>query len=99
MSVKLLFISVLHHGSIAASTSQSDLHWLLEQLEAVHILNGGQRRFGLVEHDERLAFGLEVRLGHDVDHVAILGENGIQRLLDQFWLDTLFQIMDVYPMG
>lgn len=99
MRVKLLFAASQLHGGIAPGARQRDMHRLLEQLEALHLLDGGQRRLGLIEDDEGLALGLEVRLGHNVDHVAILGEDGVQRLLERLRLDALLEVAHVDPAG
>jgi hypothetical protein len=65
----------------------------------VDVLDGSLGSLGRIENDEGLALGLEVRLGDDIDHVAILGEDGAQRLLEGLGLDALFQITDVNPVS
>lgn len=95
--VKFVLVARLHHGGIAAGARHGDVHWLFEELEALHILDGSLRRLGLIKDDKGLALGLEVRLGHDINHVAILGKDGAQRLLEWLGLDALFQIADVDP--
>lgn len=99
MGIKLVLVAGPHHGGIAAGARHGDLHRLVEQLEAVHVLDGGQRRLGLVEHDEGLPLGLEVRLGDHINHVAIFREDGAQGLLERLRLDALFQVTDVDPVS
>jgi hypothetical protein len=95
--VKLVLVARLHHGGIAAGARQGELHRLLEKLKALNLVDGCLCRLGLVEDDKGLALGLQVGLGHDVDHVAILGEDGAQGLLERLGLDALLQIPDVDP--
>jgi hypothetical protein len=70
--VKLLLVAILHHRGIASGARQGELHRLVEELEAMDVLNRRLRGLGLVEHDKCLTLGLEICLGHDVNHVAIL---------------------------
>lgn len=61
------------------------------------VLNGSLRRLGLVKDHESLTLRLEVCLGHDINHVAILGKEGTQGLLERLGLDALLQITDINP--
>lgn len=97
MCVKLVFVARLHDGGVAARPRQRNLHRLVEQREALHLLDGRQGRLGLVEDHKGLALGLEVRLGHNVDHAAIFREDGAQRLLERLWLDALLEVAHVDP--
>lgn len=97
MCVKLLLVASLHHGGIAPGARQRKMHWLLEELEALDVLDGCLRRLGAVEDDKGLALGLEVRLGHDVNHVAIFGKDGAERFLERFRLDALLEVAYVDP--
>jgi hypothetical protein len=74
--VKLLLVARLHHRGIASGARQCELHRLVEELKAMDVLDGGLRRLGLVKDDKSLTLGLQVCLGHDVNHVAILGKDG-----------------------
>lgn len=51
----------------------------------------------VVKHDEGLALGLEVRLHHNVNHVAIFGKDGAQCLLEGLRLDTLLEVAHIDP--
>jgi hypothetical protein len=95
--VELVLVARLHHAGIAAGARQGNLHRLFEELEALNVVDGRLCRLGLVEDDKGLALGLEVGLGHDVNHVAILGEDGAQGLLERLGLDALLEITDVDP--
>lgn len=97
MGIKLVLIAGLHHGGIAAGASHRDLHRLVEELEALDVLDGSLGSLGRVENDKGLALGLEVCLGDDIDHVAILGKDGAQGLLEWLGLDALLQVTDVNP--
>lgn len=97
VGIELVLVAHLHHGGIAAGAGKGELHRLVEELEALDVLDGGLGSLGCVEHDESLALGLEVRLGDDVNHVAILGEDGAQGLLEGLGLDALLQVTDVKP--
>jgi len=97
--VELVLIARLENCGITAGACQGNLHRLIEEFEALDLLNGGVCRFGLVEDDKGLALGLEVCLGHDVDHVSILREDCAQGLLERLGFDALFQITDVHAMN
>jgi hypothetical protein len=95
--VKFLLIASLDHGGIASGARHGNVHRLLEELEALHIFDGCLRRLRAVENDKGLALGLEVRLGHNVNHVAILGEDGAQGLFERLGLDALLEVAYVDP--
>lgn len=95
MHVKLVLVARLEDGGVAPGPRQRQVHGLLEQLEALDLVDGGLGGFRLVEDDKGLALGLEVGLGHDVDDVAVLGEDGAQGLLENVGLDALFEVAHV----
>lgn len=95
MRVKLVLVARLEDGGVAPGPRQRQVHGLLEQLEALDLVDGGLGGFRLVEDDKGLALGLEVGLGHDVDDVAVLGEDGAQGLLENVGLDALFEVAHV----
>jgi hypothetical protein len=97
VGVEIFIAARLNHGGIAPGAGEGDLHRLVEELEALDIGDGGHGRLGGVKDDKGLALGLEVRLGHDVNHVAIFREDGVQGLLERFGLDALLEIADVNP--
>ena len=99
MAIKLVLVARLQHGGIASGAGQRDLHRLVEELETVDVGDGGLGRLGGVENNKGLALGLEVGLGHDVNHVAIFRKDGAQGLLERFGLDALLQITDVNPVS
>lgn len=84
------------HRRVAPRPRQRDLHRLVEQVEAVRLVDGLARRVRAVVDDERLPLRLEVRLGHDVDDVAELGEDGAQGLLERPRLDALLEVPHVH---
>lgn len=89
MVLELFVVAGRLDGSIASGSGQRDLHWLLEQLEPLHLLNGLDRGLGAVEDDKCLSFGFQVRLCDDVNDVAILGEDGLERLSQRLGFDAL----------
>lgn len=86
------------HRRVATRPRQRDLYRLVEQVEAVGLLDGAARRLGVVVDDEGLALGLEVRLGHDVDDGAELGEDGAEGLLERLRLDALLEVPHVHAV-
>lgn len=99
MTLKVLLGTLPLHRSIAARLRKRKLHLLAEQLEALHLIDGLLRALDGVEDDERLALGLEVRLGHDVDYGAVFREQLAQRLDELRRLDALFEVARVYTRG
>ena len=95
MSIKLLLAPILQDGRIASSSGQRQVHRLLEQLEALDLLDGCLGGFGLLENDKSLALGLEVGLGDNIDDVAVLGEEGVQSFLESVRLDALLKVAHV----
>lgn len=93
--LELLFVTRSRHCSVAPRARQSELHRFLKHLKALHLVDGGLGRLGVVEDDEGLAFGLEVGLCHDVDDVAVLGEDGTQSLFQHIGLDAFFKVPHV----
>lgn len=90
MQLELLFVSRAGDGGVAARSGKSDLHGLIEELEALDLLDGLEGGLGLVEDDEGLALGLQVGLGDNVDDVTILGEDGGQSFFERLGLHALF---------
>lgn len=97
--VKLFLVARLEDRGIAPGPRQRQVHGLLEQLEALDLVDSGLGGFRLVEDDKGLALGLEVGLGDDVDDVAVLGEDGAQGLLEDVGLDALFEVAHVDAVG
>jgi len=97
VGVKLVLVARLQHGGIAAGAGQGELHGLVKELEALDVVDGGEGGLGGVEDNKGLALGLEVRLGDNVNHVAILGKDGAQGLLERLGLDALLEVADVHP--
>lgn len=58
-------------GGVASRLREVEEHRLLEELEALDLLDGALGGFYFVEDDESLALGLEVRLGDEVDDIAV----------------------------
>lgn len=90
-----LLVLKLLHRRVAPGPRQRDLHRLVEEIKPVGLLDGAARRVGVVVDYERLALRLEVRLGHDVDDVSELGEDGVQGLLQGLGLDALLDVADI----
>lgn len=60
------------------------------------VVNGLLGALNRVEDYERLALGLEIGLGHDVDDLAILGEEFRQGLGELWDLDRLLEVADIH---
>jgi hypothetical protein len=94
--LKLLVVAGALDGGVAAGAGQGDLHGLLEQLEALDLLDGALGGVGAVKDDKGLALGLQVRLGDNVDDGAILGEDGLERGTQRLGLDALLEVAHVH---
>ena len=90
--VKLFLVARLNNRGVAPRLRQSHQHGLLKQLEALEFFDGGLSRLGLVKDHKGLALCLEVGLGDNIDHIAVLGEDGAQGLLEGLWLDAFLEI-------
>lgn len=95
MTLKLVVASAPLDMRIAARLRKRQLHGLLEQIEALDLVDGSLRRLDRVEDDEGLPFGFQVRLGHDVDDLAVLAEELGQGFLELLRLDALFEVADI----
>lgn len=96
MVLELLVVANGLDGGVAAGAREGDLHGLVEELEALDLLHGAQGGLGAVEDDEGLALSLQVRLGDDVDDVAILGEDGLKRCAQRLGLNALLEVAHVH---
>lgn len=96
--LELVLVAGALHRGVAPGAGPSDLHGLVKELEAVGFVNGLLGRLGVLEDDESLAFGFQVRLGDDVDDVAILGEDNLQRGLERLGLDALLEVAHIDPV-
>ena len=96
MALELLIVTEALHRCITTSTRERELHGSAEELKALDVVDGFLGSVDGVEDHEGLAFRLEVRLSHDIDDLAILGEELHQRLLELRDLDRLLEISAVY---
>jgi hypothetical protein len=94
--LKLVFVSRALDRRITPRSRQRNLHWFVEQLEPLDLLDGSQGRLRALKDDEGLALGFEIRLRDDVDDGPIFGKDGLQRLPKLFGFDALFQISNVH---
>lgn len=95
MTLKLILVARPLHTRITPRLGKRQLHRLVEQLEALHLLNRLLRALHAVEHNERLALRLQVRLRDNVDDLAIFGEQLGQRFFELGDFDVLFEVADV----
>jgi len=93
--LQLVRTTLPQHRRIAPRLGVVQDHRLLEELEAVDLLDRAPRRLDVVEHDERLALGPQVRLGHDVYNIAELGEDLLERQLHLVDLHPVVQVADL----
>lgn len=82
-------------GGIAPRLGKVEQHRLLEELEPLNLLDGALGRFHLVEHDEGLALGLEVRLGDEIDDIAVFREYFRQRFFELVDFNPLLQVANL----
>jgi hypothetical protein len=95
MALELLVITGPLHGCIAPGLRKGEVHRLLEELEALHIIDSLLGALDGGKDNEGLALGLEVRLGHNVNDLAVLREQLLQRLAELVGLDALLQVAHV----
>jgi len=68
------------------------MHLPVEDVEALQLIDRILRRVDRVVHDEGLAFRFEVLLGHDVNDVAILGEDLAEGVDQDGDLDVFIEV-------
>lgn len=59
------------------------------------LLDGALGRFHIIEHDEGLALGLEVRLGDEIDDIAVFREDVRQGFFELVDFDPLLQVANL----
>lgn len=95
MALELVVIARALDSRVTLSPRESYLHRFLKELEALNIIEGLLGTLDIGEYDECLALRLQVRLGHDVDDLAIFGEELAQSLDQLRDLDPLFEVAHV----
>jgi hypothetical protein len=80
---------------IAVALRPRHLQHLAIQLEAVHFLNGLERRLFAVEDEERLALALQTALRNDVEYGAVALEDLCEGLLHRVDLYALLEVVDL----
>jgi hypothetical protein len=96
MALEFLVVSCALHGGVAAGAGERELHGAAEELEALDVIDSLLGALNRVKDYERLAFSLKIGLGHDVDNVAILGEEFRQGLGELWDLDRLLEVADIH---
>ena len=61
----------------------------------MNLLDGSLGRFHLIEYYEGLALGLEVRLGDEIDDIAVFREDLRQRFFELVDFDPLLQVANL----
>jgi hypothetical protein len=92
VALKLIFIATPFYTCIAPGLRKRQLHRFIKQFETLYLIDGLLRALHTIKYYECLSFRLEVRLGYDVDDLAIFREEFIERLLELVDLDALFKI-------
>lgn len=95
MLLKLVLVAGAQHSRIAPRAGEGDNHGLLEELEALDLVDGLCSGLWVFKDDKGLALGLEVRLGDNVDNLSIVGEDGGQGLLEGLGLDPFFEVANI----
>lgn len=75
MHLELVGVPGRAHGGVGPRARERDLHGLVEDGEAVDLVEGAGGGVGGVEDDEGLAFALEGRFGDDFEDAAVRGED------------------------
>lgn len=75
MSLKLFLAPISQYYGIASGFGKVEDHGLVEELESLNLLERPFCRFDIFEYHKCLAFGFEILLRHNIDHVAIFGED------------------------
>jgi len=92
---KLFLCALFFNTGIALCLCKVTAHLLVEQLEAIHLVNGILRRLDAVEDDKCLPLSLQTLFRYNVDYVAVFRKDFAQRLDQGLDLDALFEVLDV----
>lgn len=95
---ELLLVPFALHRDITFGLCIVDYHRLVEELEALDLLQGQRSRFFAVIDYECLTLRLEVLLRDDFEDSSKLGEDFFERYLQLVDLDALFEISDLRAM-
>ena len=95
MNLKLLIPSFPQNRSVTPRLRIVQNHGLIEKVEAVDFIDRASGGFHVVEHNERLALGLQVGLRDDLDDVAIFREDLVQCDLQLVDFDSFFQVTNL----
>lgn len=71
MLLIFLVIADCLDGGITSRPCYRQAHWLFEDVKPLQVSNGSLRGLGVVEDNESLAFRPKIRLGNDIDDVAV----------------------------
>lgn len=89
MSLQLVAATLPLNCRITGCLRVVQNHGLLEEIEAIDILNSAGSGVDVVKDDEGLAFSFEVGLCDDLYNGAIFREDLLQGMLQLFDLDSL----------
>ena len=99
MTLKLILIPRALDTSITPRLRKSQLHGLIKQLKALHLLDRLLRALYRIKDDKRLSLGFQIRLGHDVDYGAVFREELCESFFQLLGLDALFEVARVDSKG
>lgn len=95
MALQLVRPSLPENSRIALRLRIVERHRLIEELEAVDLVDGARRGVDIVEHNERLALGFQVGLCDDLEDCAVLRENLFEGFFEMVDFDALFEVADL----
>lgn len=78
MRLELLVRAVEFNGSVARAARQGELHRFAKNVEAISSFYRLVSVMRVVENYKSLTFGLEIRFGYDINHIAELREDNSQ---------------------
>lgn len=99
MNLQLVSPSLAQNRRVTARLRIIQNHRLLKQVKAIDLLNSVRGGVHAVEDDERLALGLQVRLGDDLEDVAIFGEDLFEGFLELVDLYPFFEVANLLQLG
>lgn len=99
MNLELISPSLAQNRRVAPRLRVVQNHRFLKQVEAIDLFDGVRGRLDVVEDDERLALGFQVRLGDDLEDGAIFGEDLFEGDLELVDFYPFFEVADLLAVG
>lgn len=78
MSLQFIISTLTQYRSVTLCLRIIQDHRLIEEIEAIHLLNSASRGIHAIEDNESLPLGLQILFGDNLNHIAELGEDLLQ---------------------